>query len=107
MKSALESNGNWLRKQAKCAAMLALSLALAAPLYAQAGGTSPWENAVNVLQQAFTGTIAKGLALVAIVVGGLTFAFGEGGGKRTFAGIVFGVGMAVLAVNFLTWLFGV
>jgi type IV secretion system protein VirB2 len=73
--------------------------------YAQ--GTSPWENAVNVLQTSFTGPIAKGLALVAIVIGGLTFAFGEGGGKRTFAGIVFGLGMAVLAVNFLTWLFGV
>jgi type IV secretion system protein TrbC len=69
-------------------------------------GTSPWENAVNVLQTAFTGTIARGLALVAIVIGGLTFAFGEGGGKRTFAGIVFGLGMAVLAVNFLNWLFG-
>ncbi len=74
---------------------------------AQTAGNSPWENAVNVLQTAFTGPIAKGLALVAIVVGGLTFAFGEGGGKKTFAGIVFGLGMAVLAVNFLTWLFGV
>jgi type IV secretory pathway VirB2 component (pilin) len=74
---------------------------------AQGQGTSPWENAVNVMQTAFTGTIAKGLSLVAIVVGGLTFAFGEGGGKRTFAGIIFGVGMAVLAVNFLSWLFGV
>lgn len=72
-----------------------------------AQGTSPWENAVNVLQASFTGPIAKGLGLVAIVVGGLTFAFGEGGGKRTFAGIVFGLGMAVLAVNFLSWLFGV
>jgi len=82
-------------------------LALAGNAFAQAGGASPWENAVNVLQTAFTGPIAKGLALVAIVVGGLTFAFGEGGGKRTFAGIVFGLGMAVLAVNFLTWLFGV
>jgi len=78
---------------------------LAASVLAQ--GTSPWENAVTVLQTAFTGTIAKGLALVAIVIGGLTFAFGEGGGKRTFAGIVFGIGMAVLSVNFLTWLFGV
>ena len=68
---------------------------------------SPWENAVNVLQQAFTGPIAKGLGLISLVVGGLTFAFGEGGGKRTFAGIVFGLGMAVLAVNFLNWLFGV
>jgi type IV secretion system protein TrbC len=74
---------------------------------AQAQGNSPWENAVNVLQQSFTGPIAKGLALIALVIGGLTFAFGEGGAKRTFAGIVFGIGMAVLAVNFLTWLFGV
>ena len=83
------------------------TLSAAAGTYAQAQGTSPWENAVNVLQAAFTGPIAKGLALVAIVVGGLTFAFGEGAGKRTFAGIVFGLGMAVLAANFLTWLFGV
>ena len=74
---------------------------------ARAQGNSPWENAVNVLQQSFTGPIAKGLALIALVIGGLTFAFGEGGAKRTFAGIVFGIGMAVLAVNFLTWLFGV
>lgn len=85
---------------------LGVTLILAGPVFAQTG-TSPWENAVNVLQQSFTGTIAKGLSLVAIVIGGLTFAFGEGGSKRTFAGIVFGIGMAVLAVNFLSWLFGV
>jgi type IV secretion system protein TrbC len=88
-------------------ASFALSTTLAAAANTFAQGNSPWENAVNVLQQAFTGPIAKGLALVAIVVGGLTFAFGEGGGKKTFAGIVFGLGMAVLAVNFLSWLFGV
>ena len=70
----------------------------------QAGG-SPWGNAVTQLQNAFTGPIAKGLSLVAIVVGGLMFAFGEGGNKRVFAGIVFGIGMAVAAVNFLSWLF--
>jgi len=67
-------------------------------------GTSPWETAVNNLQQAFTGPIAKALSLVAIVVGGLMFAFGEGGHKRTLAGIIFGVGMAVAAANFLSWL---
>ena len=38
------------------------------------------------------------------------FAFGEGGSKRTLAGImlagiIFGIGMAVRAVNFLSWLF--
>ncbi len=86
---------------------LALATVLAMAGTTRAQGSSPWENAVNVLQQSFTGPIAKGLALIAIVIGGLTFAFGEGGAKRTFAGIVFGIGMAVLAVNFLTWLFGV
>jgi type IV secretory pathway VirB2 component (pilin) len=89
------------------ALVLGMVLVPSGDALAQGQGTSPWENAVNVMQTAFTGTIAKGLSLVAIVVGGLTFAFGEGGGKRTFAGIIFGVGMAVLAVNFLSWLFGV
>ena len=80
-----------------------LALVLAAPAFAQTN--SPWENAVNVLQQAFTSTIARGLSLVAIVVSGLTFAFGEGGSKRVLAGVLFGVGMAIAAVNFLAWLF--
>src|SRR5690606_35953789 len=66
---------------------------------------SPWENAVNVLQNSFTGPIARGLSLVSIVVGGLLFAFGEGQSKRAMAGIVFGVGMAIGAVNFMAWLF--
>ncbi len=51
------------------------TLSTAAGTYSQAQGTSPWENAVNVLQTSFTGPIAKGLGLVAIVIGGLTFAF--------------------------------
>lgn len=80
-----------------------LGLIVAAPAFAQAN--SPWESAVNVLQQAFTSTIARGLSLVAIVVSGLTFAFGEGGSKRVLAGVLFGVGMAIAAVNFLAWLF--
>lgn len=67
---------------------------------------SPWEHAIDVLQVAFTGPIARGLSLVAIVIGGLMFAFDESGGsKRAFAGILFGIGMAVSAANFLSWLF--
>jgi type IV secretory pathway VirB2 component (pilin) len=80
------------------------TLLLAAPAFALQGN-SPWENAVNVLMTAFTSTIARGLSLVAIVVSGLTFAFGEGGSKRVLAGVLFGVGMAIAAVNFLAWLF--
>lgn len=77
----------------------------ALPVYAQSTGSDPWDNAVNVLKTAFTGTIATGLSLVAIVVGGLMFAYGEGQSKKMLAGIVFGIGMAVGAVNFLAWLF--
>ena len=89
----------WLR-----AAILAVlsAVLLPRPSYAQA---SPWENAVDVLRQAFTGPIARGLSLVAIVLGGLVFAFGEGQSKRLIAGIIFGVGMAIGAVNFMAWLF--
>lgn len=83
-------------------ALTALLLAASVPVYAQA---SPWENAVDVLRVSFTGPIARGLALVSIVVGGLMFAFGEGQSKRMLAGIVFGVGMAIGAVNFMAWLF--
>src|SRR5260370_14886068 len=88
-----------LRKIARTLAVLAVSLLLTSPAFAQAGN-SPWENAVNVLQQAFTSTIARGLSLVAIVVSGLTLAFGEGGSKRVLAGVLFGVGMAIAAVKF-------
>lgn len=76
---------------------------LSSPVFAQ--GVSPWENAVNVLQTSFTTTIARGLSLVAIVVGGLMFAYGEGQSKKMLSGIVFGVGMAIGAVNFMMWLF--
>ena len=81
--------------------MLLIVAFLATPVFA----ASPWENAVEVLKQAFTGPIARGLSLVAIVVGGIAFAFGEGDAKRTFGGILFGVGMSISATNFMLWLF--
>ena len=83
----------------------ATAIALFLPAAALAQGVSPWLDAVQVLQDAFTGPIARGLSLIAIVIGGLMFAFGEGGSKKALAGIIFGLGMAMGAANFLTWLF--
>lgn len=94
-----------LRAHARKLAIPSLLFLAALPVYAQATGNDPWDNAVNVLKTAFTGSIATGLSLVAIVVGGLMFAYGEGQSKKTLAGIVFGVGMAIGAVNFMAWLF--
>ena len=66
---------------------------------------SPWERAASNLERTFTGPLARSLALVAIVLGGLMFMFGEAGAKRQISGIVFGGGLALFAAQFLTWLF--
>jgi len=66
---------------------------------------SPWERAANNLATTFTGPLARSLALVAIVLGGLLFMYGEQGAKRQISGIVFGGGLALFAAQFLTWLF--
>src|SRR5437868_2889418 len=58
---------------------------------------SPWERAANNLALTFTGPLARSLALVAIVIGGLMFMFGEAGAKRQISGIVFGGGLALFA----------
>ena len=66
---------------------------------------SPWERAASNLERTFTGPLARSLALVAIVLGGLMFMFGEAGAKRQISGIVFGGGLALFAEQFLAWLF--
>jgi type IV secretory pathway VirB2 component (pilin) len=83
------------------AVLLAAVILTPTLLFAQ----SPWERAASNLEAAFTGPLARSLALVAIVIGGLMFMFGEGGAKRQISGIVFGGGLALFAAQFLAWLF--
>ncbi|MEQ1908075.1 MAG: TrbC/VirB2 family protein, partial [Vicinamibacterales bacterium] len=75
------------------------------PALASAQGVSPWERAAQNLELSFTGPLARSMALVAIVIGGLMFMYGEGGAKRQISGIVFGGGLALFAAQFLAWLF--
>ena len=83
----------------------ATALAILVLVPATALAQSPWERAANNLALTFTGPLARALALVAIVIGGLMFMFGEGGAKRQISGIVFGGGLALFAGQFLSWLF--
>ena len=103
----------FLTKHPRAVHLVALALLIAfqvAPLAAWTAtpvtpAQGPWVDAVTTLQNAFTGTIARGLSLIAIVIGGLMFAFGEGGSKKALAGIIFGLGMTLGAANFIDWLF--
>jgi type IV secretion system protein VirB2 len=85
-------------------ALLAFLLIMPAAALAQG---SPFDTGFNAIQSLFTGTIAKVASLVAIVIGGYGFAHGEPGAKKALAGVAAGTGIAVLAVNVLSWLCGV
>jgi type IV secretion system protein VirB2 len=84
-----------------------LALVLVIPVAALAQGGSPFDTGFTAIQSLFTGTIAKVASLVAIVIGGYGFAHGEPGAKKALAGVAAGTGIAVLAVNVLSWLWGV
>jgi type IV secretory pathway VirB2 component (pilin) len=96
-----------LRRMARRSRVLLAPLAiiLIAPLAAHAQGT-PLDTGFTNLQNLFTGTVAKVGSLIAIVVGGYQFAHGEPGAKRALAGVAAGTGIAILAANVLTWLWG-
>jgi type IV secretory pathway VirB2 component (pilin) len=84
--------------------VMGLPLVLTALAHAQG---SPFDSGLTSIQTLFTGTVAKVASLVAIVMGGYGFAHGDPGAKKNLAGVAAGTGIAVLAVNVLTWLWGV
>src|ERR1700678_1612602 len=71
--------------------------------HAQSSG-SPFDTGFTAIQTLFTGTIAKAATLVARVVAGYGFPHGDPGAKKALAGVAAGTGIAVMAVNVLTWL---
>jgi type IV secretory pathway VirB2 component (pilin) len=68
----------WMRPAVTFAALIVLVPTLA---FGQAGGT-PFDTGFTAIQTLFTGTIAKVASLVAIVIGGYTFAHGESCAKK-------------------------
>ena len=88
-------------------AIFLLLLLVPAAAHAQAAGGSPFDTGFSAMQTLFTGTVAKVASLIAIVLGGYQFAHGEPGAKKALAGVAAGTGIAVLAANVLTWLWGV
>ena len=86
-------------------AILALSAVagvamLSAPAFA-AGSNMPWEQPLQQIQQSIEGPVSKIVAVIIIIVTGLTLAFGDtAGGFRRLIQIVFGLSIAFAASSF-------
>lgn len=81
-----------------CAA--AAGLLFAAPAHA-AGSSMPWEAPLQSILQSIEGPVAKIIAVIVIIVTGLTLAFGDNsGGFRRLIQIVFGLSIAFAASSF-------
>jgi type IV secretion system protein VirB2 len=66
-----------------------------------AGSNMPWEQPLNQILQSVEGPVAKILAVIIIIVTGLTLAFGDtSGGFRRLIQIVFGLSIAFAASSF-------
>lgn len=83
--------------------LIAMSLfILATCLPANAAGSGmPWEAPLQKILESIEGPVAKVVAVIIIIVTGLSLAFGDmGGGFRRLIQIVFGLSIAFAATSF-------
>jgi type IV secretory pathway VirB2 component (pilin) len=82
-----------------------LSIALAPAAHA-AGSSMPWEAPLQSILDSVEGPVAKIVAVIIIIVTGLTLAFGDtSGGFRRLIQIVFGLSIAFAASSFFLTFF--
>ena len=89
-----------LRRRITGAVSFAVLAVLTAPAYA-AGSNLPWEAPLQSILESIQGPVAKIVAVMIIIVTGLTLAFGDtSGGARKMIQIVFGLSIAFAASSF-------
>jgi len=86
----------------KIATVLAVASSVLAPAPALAAGSNmPWEQPLQQILQSIEGPVSKIIAVIIIIVTGLTLAFGDtAGGFRRLIQIVFGLSIAFAASSF-------
>ena len=87
---------------AKLRLLIGAAIALLAAAQAYAAGTGmPWEEPLQQVLESVQGPVAKIVAVIIIIVTGLTLAFGEtAGGFRRLIQIIFGLSIAFAASSF-------
>ena len=82
------------------AAAAGVQVLVSVPAWA-AGSNMPWEQPLNQILQSVEGPVAKILAVIIIIVTGLSLAFGDtSGGFRRLIQIVFGLSIAFATSSF-------
>ena len=77
------------------------TMSLAATSAFAAGSNMPWEQPLQQILQSIEGPVSKIVAVIIIIVTGLTLAFGDtAGGFRRLIQIVFGLSIAFAASSF-------
>lgn len=77
-----------------------VSLTMSTPAQA-AGSSMPWEAPLQAILESIEGPVAKIIAVMIIIITGLTLAFGDSsGGARRLIQIVFGISIAFAASSF-------
>lgn len=88
------------RHIATAVSVTAVSMMLA-PAARASGSSMPWEQPLQQILQSIEGPVAKIVAVIIIIVTGLTLAFGDtSGGFRRLIQIVFGLSIAFAASSF-------
>ena len=91
---------SFLGRGVRSATAIAVFCSLSIPAWA-AGSNMPWEQPLNQILQSVEGPVAKIIAVIIIIVTGLSLAFGDtSGGFRRLIQIVFGLSIAFAASSF-------
>lgn len=94
-----------LRFASQLAVFAVLLLCFVVPGQA-AGSSMPWEAPLEALLESIQGPVARIIAVIIIIITGLTLAFGDSsGGSRKLIQIVFGLSIAFAASSFFLTFF--
>ncbi len=89
------------RRQIAGATSTLLLTMMMAPAAHAAGSSMPWEAPLQSILESIEGPVAKIIAVIIIIITGLTLAFGDtSGGFRRLIQIVFGLSIAFAASSF-------
>jgi len=90
-----------LSRSLAAAGTTVFTICLLAPTAHAAGSAMPWEAPLQAILESIEGPVAKIVAVIIIIITGLTLAFGDtSGGFRRLIQIVFGLSIAFAASSF-------